>query len=79
MKNEIAINGTTFTAITYRMDGEDMEGLLIHDESDTYHDGDMIVGNGCEMPESAEDAEIILTTETGLTAFHFEDGKYIID
>lgn len=79
MKNEITINGTTFTAITYRMEGENLEGLLIHDESDINRDGDMIIGNGCEMPESAEDAEIILANETGLTEFHFDDGLYIID
>jgi hypothetical protein len=75
----ITFNGTTFTAITYIMDGEEMDGLLIHDEADANADGDMIVGNGCELPETAEDAEIILHNETGLTAFHADGGKYIID
>lgn len=53
--------------------------MLIHDESDINRDGDMIIGNGCEMPESAEDAEILLANETGLTEFHFDGGLYIID
>ena len=75
------INGTTFTEITYRMHDEEVEqyGLLIHDENDTFHDGDMIIGNGGEIPETEEDAEIILTNETGSYAFHIEDGLYIID
>lgn len=72
----ITFNGTTFTAITYIMDGEEMDGLLIHDETDTNADGDMIIG--CELPETAEDAEIILSNETGLTAFHADGGRYII-
>lgn len=75
----ITFNGTTFTAITYILDGEELPGLLIHDVHDTYSDGDMIVGNGCELPETAEDAEIILSNETGLTAFHVDGGRYIID
>lgn len=75
------INGTTFTEIIYRMHDEEVEqyGLLIHDENDTFHDGDMIIGNGCELPETEEDAEIILTNEAGSYAFHIEDGLYIID
>lgn len=73
----ITLNGTTFTAITYILDGEEMDGLLIHDEADANADGDMIVG--CELPETAEDAEIILSNETGLTAFHVDGGRYIID
>lgn len=75
----ITFNGTTFTAITYIMDREEMDGLLIHDEADANADGDMIVGNGCELPETAEDAEIILSNEIGLTAFHVDGGRYIID
>ncbi len=74
----ITFGGTTFTAITYILDGEEMDGLLIHDEADANADGDMIVGN-CELPETAEDAEIILANETGLTAFHVEGDKYVID
>lgn len=73
----ITINGTTFTEITYLLDGEELDGILIHDEADTNRDGGMIVG--CELPENAEDAEIILTNETGLTAFHFDCSLYIID
>lgn len=73
----ININNTTFTEITYRMEGEDLEGLLIHDENDTFHDGDMIVG--CELPETVEEAEIILANETGISTFHIEDGMYIIE
>lgn len=75
----ITFNGTQFTEIDYIFDGEEMPGLLIHDEADTNRDGDMIVGNGCELPVTEEDAATILTTETGLTAFHLEDDKYIID
>lgn len=75
----VTFNGTTFTPITYIYDGEEIDGLLIHDENDIYSDGDMIVGNGCELPETEEDAALIISNETGLTAFHVEDGVYIID
>lgn len=76
--NSITFNGTTFTAISYVVDGEELDGLLIHDVGDANRDGDMIVG-GCELPETAEDAENILLGETGLTAFHVDGGRYIID
>lgn len=75
----ITINGTQFTEITYIYDGEEMPGLLIHDEADINRDGDMIVGNGCELPEAEEDAAYILANEVGLTAFHIEGDRYIID
>lgn len=75
----ITINGTQFTEITYIYDGEELPGLLIHDEADINRDGDMIVGNGCELPETEEDAAYILADETGLSAFHIKGDRYIID
>lgn len=75
----VTFNGTTFTEITYILDGEVLDGLLIHDEADINRDGDMIVGNGCELPETEDDAALIISNETGLTAFHVEAGVYIID
>lgn len=76
---KITFNGTAFEEIEYIINGETLDGLLIHDEGDVNNDGDMIVGNGCELPETSEDAEIILESETGLTAFHKENGVYVID
>ena len=76
--NSITFNGTTFSEVIYILDGEEMPGLLIHDVHDTYSDGDMIVENVCGLPETADDAEVILS-ESGLTAFHVEGDKYIID
>jgi len=73
------INGTEYTEITYIYDGEEQDGLLIHDLDDTCCDGDMIVGNNCELPETEDDAAAILGNETGLTAFHIDGDKYIID
>jgi len=75
----ITINGTRFTEIDYILDGEEMPGILIHDEHDTNSDGDMIVGNGCELPDNEEEAAVILTNETGISAFHMEGGRYIVD
>lgn len=79
MKESIIFARTEFTAITYRMEGEDMPGLLVHDLADTNHDGDMIIGNGCQMPATQEEADAILTNETGETCFHRDGDVYVID
>lgn len=73
-------NGVEFTEIEYIFPGETetQDGLLIHDLNDEFHDGDMIVGHGCTLPESAEDAAMILESETG-SCFHVENGVYIIE
>lgn len=72
-------NGTTFEEITYIYDGEELEGLLIHDEADENHDGDAIIGNGCELPETEEEAATILANEYGETCYRYEGGKYVIE
>lgn len=78
MKQNV-INNTEWTEIEAVIDGEEIPALLIHDLTDVNRDGDMIVANGCEIPENEEEADAILTNETGLTAFRIEDGKYYID
>ncbi len=78
MKSTI-INGTEFTEITYRYEGEEMPGLLIHDLNDANRDGDMIIGNGCTLPENETEAETILANETGETCFHLDGDVYVVE
>lgn len=78
MKSTI-INGTQFTEITYRLDGEDMPGILVHDILDTYRDGDGIIGDGAELPETEEDAKTLLANEHVETCFRLVDGIYVLD
>ncbi len=77
--NGVVINGVEFTEITYRYDGDNLRGLLVHDIRDVNRDGDMIVGNGCVLPETEREADFILTNEAGETAFHMDGDVYVID
>lgn len=67
MKKTFTINGhdVTFTEIRFIYCDETtvQNGLLIHDETDEYHDGDCIIGNMCEMPETADEAVDMLMYE----------------
>lgn len=73
------INNTEFTEIRYYFNGEILNGLLIHDLNDTNRDGDGIMGNGVDLPETAEDAEAMIETEAIETNFmQYDDGIYII-
>lgn len=71
----ITINGTTFTEITT----SEGAGILIHDETDINRDGDAITANTCWLPETEEDAKIMLTNEPWSTSFHQENGIYYFD
>ena len=71
----ITINGTTFTEITT----SEGEGILIHDEADENRDGDAITANACLLPETEEDAQIMLNNEPWSTSFHERDGIYYFD
>lgn len=71
----ITINGTTFIEITT----SEGEGILIHDETDINQDGDAITANTCWLPETEEDARIILNNESWATSFHVKNGIYYFD
>jgi len=57
-------NGTEFTEITAIIDGERIDGLMIHDLGDTNHDGDAVCTNAVSLPENEEDAIELLASET---------------
>lgn len=76
----IIINSTEYTEIEY-IYGEDTEtqyGLLVHDLKDENRDGDMIFGDGAKLPETEEDAAILLMNETGSSIDRVENGIYYI-
>lgn len=72
MKKVFTVNGhnVTFEEIRY-IYGEEAEiqdGLLIHDVSDEFHDGDCIIGNLNTIPETDEEAADMLANEYASTA-----------
>ena len=76
----VIINSTEYTEIEYIYgnDNESQIGILVHDLKDEFRDGDMIIGNGAELPETEEDAEALLANETGSSNFHEVDGLYFV-
>ena len=77
MKKVFTVNGhnVTFEEIRY-IYGEEAEiqdGLLIHDETDEFHDGDCIIGNMNTMPETDEDAADMLEYEHSSTYITLRD------
>ena len=52
-KATFTVNGVevTFTEVIGVFDGDELETILIHDERDTYHDGDCIVEVGKAFPD----------------------------
>lgn len=68
--HEIQERKVTFTEVTAIWSGEPEAGrryaVLIHDETDTYHNGDGVIFE-IDLPETKEDAEIILQNETMIT------------
>ena len=72
MKKVFKINGNevTFEEIKY-IYGEEtqiQDGLLIHDETDEFGDGDCIIGNLNTIPETDEEAADMLANEYASTA-----------
>ena len=76
----IIINRTQFTEITYtyRNEREPQAGILIHDLDDI-NDGDLILGNGAELPTNEAEAADILDDSAATSAFTLSDGIYRID
>lgn len=71
----ITINGVEFTEITTN----NGPGILIHDLNDINHDGDCITSNAFTLPETEEDAQIMLDGEPWTSCFHIENGVYYFD
>lgn len=58
------------------------DGILVHDSSDEFHDGDAIYGNGwtIDMVSDEDDVETLLSSGDGTTYFHRGDnGIYHIE
>ena len=53
-----------FSTCTFSFDGNRVDGIYVHQISDENRDGDCVVGNGCTIPETAEEAETIFTNES---------------
>lgn len=62
-------NNVEFTEVKYIYRNESIaqDGILIHDLNDVYGDGDAIVGNNAELPETIEDAMTLLSDPAGTT------------
>ncbi len=85
-KATFTVNGAevTFTEVIGVFNGDELETILIHDERDTYHDGDCIVEVGKPFPETDEEAEALCNEcASNLCAtteyFTVENGKYIVN
>lgn len=85
-KETFTVHGAkvTFTEVIGVFNGDEFETILIHDESDSYYDGDCIVEVGKPFPETDDEAQEICdecannlcgTTEY----FTVENGKYIVN
>ncbi len=77
MKKTLLFNGReiTFTQINMVVDGESMAGLLMHDESDEFRDGDCVSSVfGNTLPEDEDDVECYL--EDSSWASWFVKGEY---
>lgn len=82
----INYNGTVIeiTPIRFTFGSETtvQEGILVHDTSDEYCNGDAIYGNGwtVDMINDADDVETMFTSGDGSTYWHKnEDGTYTIE
>lgn len=75
----IIINNIEYTEIEYiyQDETETQYGIYEHDLNDINHDGDCIYGNGCELPKTQEDAEIMMQNEFAQTCFHYDDDNDI--
>lgn len=80
-KATFTVNGAevTFTEVIGVFDGEEDYALLIHDENDTYHEGDCITGDYAHFPEDDEEAAFICENSNTTEYFTVESGKYIVN
>lgn len=82
----ISHNGTDIEVSPVRFTFGDeatiQEGVLIHDMSDVFRDGDAIYGNGwtIAMINDADDIESLITSSDGSIYWHQnDDGTYTIE
>ena len=80
-KATFTVNGAevTFTEIIGVFNGDELEAILIHDENDTYHDGDCVTADYASFPETDEDATFICENSNTTYYFTVENGKYIVN
>lgn len=72
----------TAIRFTYTDETTIQDGVLLHDTTDEFADGDAIYGNGwtLDMINDADDIETMLTSGDGTTYFtRNDDGIYHID
>ena len=72
----------TAIRFTYADETTIQDGVLLHDTTDEFSDGDTIYGNGwtLDMINDASDIENLLTSTDGTTYFtRNDDGTYHID
>ena len=68
----------TFTDVAVVLkSGEVNEGLLLHDSTDPWHDGDEICCTGVSMPETAEEAEYMLENENWQNTSFFKSYREV--
>lgn len=82
----ISYNGTdieiTAVRFTYGTETTAQEGILVHDTSDEFSNGDAIYGNGWNigMINDSDDVESLLTSGDGSTYWHQnDDGTYTVE
>lgn len=66
----------------YGAEGTMQDGILVHDTTDEFRNGDALYGNGwnINMVNDADDVDSLLASGDGTTYWHQnDDGTYTID
>ena len=81
MNNIYTVNGKQieFTKINMVYDGEEVEGLLLHDCDDEFRNGDCITGEIDYLPGDDEEAKTIIKNCYWITYYHYDEvtNRYI--
>ena len=81
MAKKYNVNGgqVEFIKINMICDGEEIEGLLLHNCNDEFSDGDCITGEHYDLPDDDEEAQTIIENCYWITYWHRDQntGNYI--
>lgn len=67
------IGSMEISEVTFKANGETLSGLYLHDTSDTYSDGDIVVAWDCDMPENEDELKAITENEYLYNTAEVED------
>ena len=80
MTNIYTVNGkqVEFTQISMIYDGIEVEGLLLHEIDDEFHNGDCITSEIDYLPGDDEEAKTIIENCWWITYWHKDDNGFYI-